>query len=363
MAGPATVVYVSNAGEQGNLRLCDGPRQRRADRGREGRGPRHRQAVADQHADGGQPRPSVSLCGAAQRALSGRRALRSTRQSGRLNHLGECAARPTAWPISSPTAAAGFCLSASYPGREAGDQPDRRQRPGRRARRPRCCRPSPRRIASSSTPRTNYAYCTNLGGDIIMQLNFDAATGTVVPNMPAAIATKPGAGPRHLAFHPNGRFLYLLNETDATLGAYAVDPATGTLDGIADRSDPAARLRRQAVGGRPACHPRRPLHLWQRAHDQHDQGLSHRPRARAHFRGCGRWPTETTPRGFAIDPRGRFLLAVGLSSNAMTVSAIDPDSGALADVAAIPDGRDAELGRDRRFALSLGSRPWFYPAA
>ena len=52
----------------------------------------------------------------------------------------------------------------------------------------------------------------------------------------------------------------------------------------------------------------------------------------------GRYPTETTPRGFAIDPRGRFLLAVGLASNAMTVYAIDPMRGSLAEVERYPLG-------------------------
>lgn len=43
----------------------------------------------------------------------------------------------------------------------------------------------------------------------------------------------------------------------------------------------------------------------------------------------GRWNTETTPRGFAIDPRGRFLLAAGLDSNQLAVHAIDKGTGAL----------------------------------
>jgi Lactonase, 7-bladed beta-propeller len=62
-------------------------------------------------------------------------------------------------------------------------------------------------------------------------------------------------------------------------------------------------------------------------------------------------PTETTPRGLAIDPRRRFLLAAGLASNALTVSAIDPNGGALAS---LPQYRlrNAELGRDYRFTLT-----------
>ena len=38
---------------------------------------------------------------------------------------------------------------------------------------------------------------------------------------------------------------------------------------------------------------------------------------------AGRWPTETTPRGFGIEPRGKFLLSVGLDSNHLTVCAIE----------------------------------------
>ena len=52
----------------------------------------------------------------------------------------------------------------------------------------------------------------------------------------------------------------------------------------------------------------------------------------------GRFPTEKTPRGFAIDPRGRFLLSVGLDSDTMTVHAIDPQSGVLSAVKQYPMG-------------------------
>jgi len=49
------------------------------------------------------------------------------------------------------------------------------------------------------------------------------------PNGPGEVATKAGARPRHLTFHPNGKFAYLITETTATIGTYAVDPASGTL--------------------------------------------------------------------------------------------------------------------------------------
>ena len=52
----------------------------------------------------------------------------------------------------------------------------------------------------------------------------------------------------------------------------------------------------------------------------------------------GRFETEKTPRGFAIDPRGKFLLSVGLDSAGMTVHAIDPASGALTSAGRHPMG-------------------------
>jgi 6-phosphogluconolactonase len=55
-------------------------------------------------------------------------------------------------------------------------------------------------------------------------------TGRVSPDGPGEVATKAGAGPRHLTFHPNGKFAYLITETTATIGTFAVDPASGTLN-------------------------------------------------------------------------------------------------------------------------------------
>ena len=53
----------------------------------------------------------------------------------------------------------------------------------------------------------------------------------------------------------------------------------------------------------------------------------------------GRFPTEKTPRGFAIDPRGKFLLSVGMDSAAMTVYMIDETSGELKPLGHYPMGR------------------------
>lgn len=223
-----------------------------------------------------------------------------------------------------------FLLAASYPGAKLAINPiDGDGRVGGHPTQVLATKPKAHCVVVDASNR--YAYCTNLGADLVMQLRFDAATGTVSPNEPAAIPTRPNAGPRHLAFHPSGRFLYLLNETDATLGAYAVDPATGTLAEL--QTVPTLPLD---FAGKPSAADLhvtpdgRFIYASERATST-IKGFRLDPE-RGTFSRCGRWPTETTPRGFAIDPRGRFLLAAGLASNAMTVSAIDPDNGALAPI-------------------------------
>lgn len=335
MAGPATVVYVSNAGDKEiGVFLMD----------RDSGALTAVERVPVPGTDKPSPTSMPLAVSPDHRFLYA--ALRTEpypvssfaidQADGRLIHLGYAPlADSMAYIITDRSGR--YLLSASYPGAKLAINPiDADGRVGERPTQVLATEPKAHCVVVD--PSNRWAYCTNLGGDIIMQLRFDPATGTVVPNMPAAIATKPGAGPRHLAFHPNGRFLYLLNETDATLGAYAVDAAAGTLTEL------------QTVPTLPPDFAGKPsaadLHL---TPDGRFIYASERTTStikgfridpeRGTFSRCGRWPTETTPRGFAIDPRGRFLLAVGLSSNALTVSAIDPDSGALADVAQYPMGQ------------------------
>src|SRR5262245_27267993 len=74
-----------------------------------------------------------------------------------------------------------------------------------------------------------FVLATSLGGNLVRQFRFDAMTGTLSPNDPPAAAVKPGAGPRHFAFHPTNGRVYLLNELDASVYVFAYDSKTGTL--------------------------------------------------------------------------------------------------------------------------------------
>jgi 6-phosphogluconolactonase len=160
--------------------------------------------------------------------------------------------------------------------------------------------------------------------DLILQMKFDAASGRLVLNMPGEIATKSGAGPRHLAFHPNGRFLYLITETTATIGTYAVDKKSGMLQELqfvdmlaaTPKEAPAAADLHVTPDGRFLYgSERRSNMLVGFRIDPHKGTLTL----------VERIATETTPRGFGIEPRGKFLLSVGLDSHNMTVYAIRPN--------------------------------------
>jgi 6-phosphogluconolactonase len=180
-----------------------------------------------------------------------------------------------------------------------------------------------------------HVYVPVLGGDIVLELNFDSATGTVTPNGPGQIATKAGAGPRHLTFHPNGKFAYLITETTATIGTFAVDPASGLLkelqfvDTNEYKEQPAASDIHVTPDGKFLYGAERKTSML--------IGYKIDPN-RGTLTQIGRFPTEKTPRGFAIDPRGKFLLSVGMDSAAMTVYAIEPASGELRPIGHYPMG-------------------------
>jgi len=254
--------------------------------------------------------------------------------SGRLRHLGNAPLDDSMAYITVDKTGR-WLICASYPGGKLTINPIDAE--GRTAAPPnQIVRDRPKAHCVVVDAANQHVYCPVLDQQVILQLKFDAAAGRVAPNTPGEIATKPGAGPRHLAFHPSGRFLYLITETTATIGAYAVG-ANGTL-----REMQFVDMLAPDYAGAIAAAD---LHVTPDGNFLY--GSERRTSTLAGFRidpangtlsPIGRWPTETTPRGFAIDPRGRFLLSVGLDSNRMTVHAIAQD-GTLDPLKHYPMGK------------------------
>ena len=188
-------------------------------------------------------------------------------------------------------------------------------------------------------PTNRYAFVASLGGGSVMQLRFDAASGGLTPNRPPSLQPHPNASPRHLAFHPNAPFVYLLNERDASIDVLAFDAAGGTL-GVLQRVESwptghlgepwAADIHVTPDGRFVYTCERRTSTLAGFAIDA----------ATGLLAPIGHWPTEAQPRSFAIDPSGRWLLAAGQLSNRLGVHAIDAASGALAPAGGCAVGGD-----------------------
>jgi 6-phosphogluconolactonase len=191
-----------------------------------------------------------------------------------------------------------------------------------------------------SDPFSNrFAFAACLGGGVVRQMRFDAASGALADNDPPAWRARPGAGPRHFTFHPRLPIVYLLHELDASLDVIAFDREHGRLGTTLQT---ASMLPPGFEGGAPWAAD---LHLTPDARFLY--ASERRSSTLASFaldptRGTlmplATTSTEAEPRGFAITPDGRFLFAVGQASHRLSRYAIDGASGALTKLGDQPVG-------------------------
>ena len=190
-----------------------------------------------------------------------------------------------------------------------------------------------------------------LGGDLVLQFDFDAVTGHLAANQPPAVRVSSGAGPRPFAFHPNNRNVYLLNELEASLYVYNYDAAAGTLserqtalalppgfsgpphgmEGASTNGGPKAADIHVSPDGRFLYASERTTSTLAAFSIDLASGL---------LQSVGSYPTEETPRGFNIDPTGRHLIAAGQASHQVSVYAIDQSTGALTNRTRYPAGKN-----------------------
>ena len=79
------------------------------------------------------------------------------------------------------------------------------------------------------SPDNRFALAADLGLDQVLSYRLDAATAKLSPNTPPFVKTPPGAGPRHLTFHPNGRHVYVINELKSSVTLFDYVTESGTL--------------------------------------------------------------------------------------------------------------------------------------
>jgi 6-phosphogluconolactonase len=183
-----------------------------------------------------------------------------------------------------------------------------------------------------------FAVAADLGSDKVMIYRFNPLSGKLEPGQQPSATLHPGAGPRHLTFHPNGKFLFVINELDSSLTTFKYDPAKGTLTAF----ETVSTLPRDFTGTSYCAD----IHVSKSGRFLYGSNRGHNsivvfaidPRTARlslveHVSTEGKWP-----RNFVIDPGGRFLLVANQHTNNVVVFHINAKTGRLT-----PTGTGAEI--------------------
>lgn len=204
-------------------------------------------------------------------------------------------------------------------------------------------------------PSNRFVYVGNLGAQQMLQFNFDERTGTLNKLGTGSVDAPTGSGPRHSVFSPNGKFLYNVAELDGTVTRYSADRATGQLTREESVESAPARFKLEkgltAAPATPDTVPR----IWAADIKISPNGrfLYTSERTSSTITGFGvdaasgklsvinHVEVEKQPRGFAIDPTGRWLVVSGEKSKEVGLYRIDPNSGELQKQSAVAGGAGA----------------------
>ena len=173
-------------------------------------------------------------------------------------------------------------------------------------------------------------YAVDLGTDKIMLYHLDLECGKFLQADPPWIQLTPGTGPRHLAFHPNGRFAYAISELQSTVTVFQCDESHGGLEPVQTISTLPDDFEGQNLGAEIAVAPSgRFVYASNRGHDSIViYGVEP---ATGKLSLVGHEPSQGTgPRFFTIDPAGHLLLVANQDSDTVVTFWIDEHSGELA---------------------------------
>ncbi len=178
-------------------------------------------------------------------------------------------------------------------------------------------------------PSGRFVLHVDLALDRIFVWKFDDAKGVLTPNDPAAVSLPPGDGPRHFFFHPNGRWLYCLQEEGSNIVLFDYDAQQGRL------------AARQTVSSLPpgfagsnfcseimVSAEGRFLYAGNRLHDS-IAIFSVGANGALTYVG-EQWSRGNYPRSFNFDPTGRFLYSCNQRGDNLAVFRVDRRTGGLA---------------------------------
>jgi 6-phosphogluconolactonase len=180
-----------------------------------------------------------------------------------------------------------------------------------------------------TSPDNRFALAVDLGLDQVLVYGFDSSKGIFTPMLSGFAKVKPGAGPRHLAFHPNGKFAYVLSEMASSVTVFSYQAKTGAFTSLQSISALPADYSGPKEAAEIAVHPSgKFLYTSNRGHDS--IAIFAIDEKKGTLKSLGQVLTGgKTPRHFAIDPTGAYLLAENQESNNIVIFHIDPANGSL----------------------------------
>ncbi|SRR5579871_801732 len=174
-----------------------------------------------------------------------------------------------------------------------------------------------------------YALAADLGLDEILVYRFNAADGSLLANLPAFAKLAGGTGPRHVAFHPNGKFVYVVDELNSTVNAFTYDAQRGVLKPLQTIST----LPKEFSGSNDTAE----IHVHPNCKFVYASNRGHDSIVVYAIDPEGGFLTTVqdistqgkTPRNFEFDPSGRWLLAANEDSGTIVIFSVDEKTGKL----------------------------------
>jgi 6-phosphogluconolactonase len=190
------------------------------------------------------------------------------------------------------------------------------------------------------SPDNRFAMVDDLGLDELLVYKFDAAKGSLTPNDPPFAKLDAGAGPRHFALHPTGKFGYVIAEMGHTVTAFLNDPSTGRLQTLQTISTLPKEFKGRNDDAEIEVHPSGNF-LYASNRGEDSIAIYAIDQTKGTLTYVGTVPTGgKEPRNFEIDPSGEFLFAANQLSDNVVVFRIDAKTGKLT-----PTGETFEVGR------------------
>lgn len=182
------------------------------------------------------------------------------------------------------------------------------------------------------SPDNRFIYVSDLGSDKIYIYQIDPAQGSIKPASTPFVSVKPGSGPRHFTFHPNGQFAYGVEELVSGVSVFAINKKTG---GLTLLEDNVKTLPADFSGQNTSAD----IHIDPKGRFLYQSNRGHNSLAIFAIQADGKlkWVGEQAtdgknPRNFMIDPKGEFLLVANQDSDNIVVFRIDPKTGLLKKV-------------------------------